>query len=522
MGPDRRPVIAVVGGGIAGLAAAWELVTGRDSPVGTESPTVVILEAARRPGGKLQRATFAGRNVDLAPDAFLARRPEATELCEELGITDELVPVGTSGAAVLARGRLRALPSGLNLGVPTRWGPLVRSGILSWSELRGVMRDLMRPRRPEQMPGDRAVGDIVGERLGRAVVERLVDPLVGGINAGDVDHLSAAATFPPLVTASQQPGSLMRNLRPASVARAASAPASPAATIVTLTAEAASGATEAASGTTEATSGLPGPVFWSLREGTASLADRLMDRLSAWKVELRTGTRVDGLSRDGDRWHLRLTGPGDRCLQADAVVLAIPAPKAGALLAPHVPVAAELLSTIEYASVAVVTMAFPRAALSEPLRGTGFLVPRSSTINGSTALMTGCTYLSEKWPHLDRPDDVLVRVSVGRFGDRRADRLNDEELGAAVVTELGSVLGLLAPPTEYTVTRWPDAFPQYRVGHLIKVAMIEDDVATVGTVAVAGAHLRGVGIPACIGSGRTAARAVLNALGSPDRRGSIR
>jgi protoporphyrinogen/coproporphyrinogen III oxidase len=491
---DGRPVIAVVGGGIAGLAAAWELVTGRDAPVGTDSPSVVIIEAHDRLGGKLQTTSFAGRTVDLAPDAFLARRPEATQLCQELGITDELVPVAASGAAVFSRGRLRALPQGLNLGVPTRWWPLVRSGILSWPELLGTGRDLVRPRRPEPVIGDRAVGDIVGERLGQPVVDQLVDPLVGGINAGGVAHLSAAATFPALLTASQQSGSLMRRLRPPSTG--AVRPAEP--------------------------NGQPSPVFWSLRQGTASLADRLIERLSAWNVKIRTGTTAEALIRKGDGWGLDLDGPGERCLEVDGVVLALPAPGAGTLLAPHASVAAELLSSVQYASVAVITLAFPRAVLPRPLTGTGFLVPRRSTIDGRQALMTGCTYLSEKWPHLDRPEDVLLRVSVGRFGDERAGALDDEELSAAVEAELGSLIGLSGPPSASTVTRWPQAFPQYRVGHLIKVAMIEDDLATLGTVAVAGAHLQGVGIPACIGSGRTAARSVLNALGTTDRRGSIR
>jgi protoporphyrinogen/coproporphyrinogen III oxidase len=491
--PDGRPVIAVVGGGIAGLAAAWELVTGRDAPVGTDSPSVVIIDGGHRLGGKLQTTEFAGRTVDLAPDAFLARRPEATELCQELGITDELVPVAASGAAVLARGRLRALPQGLNLGVPTRWWPLARSGILSWPQLLGTGRDLVRPRRPEPVIGDRAVGDLVSERLGQGVVDQLVDPLVGGIHAGGVDKLSAAATFPALLTASQQPGSLMRALRPPS--RTVRPP--------------------------EGSGGRP-PVFWSLRQGTASLADRLIDRLSTWNVEIRTDTTAEALTREGDGWGLALTGPGDRCLQVDGVVLALPARGAGDLLAPHAAVAAELLQSVEYSSVAVVTLSVPRTALPRPLAGTGFLVPRRSTINGQPALITGCTYLSEKWAHLDRPDDVLLRASVGRFGDERADQLDDKTLSAAVVAELTTVLSLSAPPAAWTVTRWPQAFPQYQVGHLIKVAMIEDDLATLGAVAGAGAHLQGVGIPACIGSGRTAARAVLSALGSTDRRGSIR
>jgi oxygen-dependent protoporphyrinogen oxidase len=494
-------VIAVVGGGIAGLSAAWELVTGRDAPVGTDSPSVVIIESDDRVGGKLQRQSFAGRTVDLAPDAFLGRRPEATELCQELGITEELVPVGASGAAVFARGRLRTLPQALNLGVPTRWWPLARSGILSWPELMGVGRDLVRTRRPEHVIGDRAVGDIVGERLGLPVVERLADPLVGGINAGGVDKLSAAATFPLLLAASQQPGSLMRNLRPPRPLPPPSTEAVP---------------------TTESADGKPAPVFWSLREGTASLADRLVDRLSTWNVEVRTGTTVDALKPAGAGWDLALSGPGDDCLQVDGVVLAIPAPGAGALLEPHAAVAAELLRSVAYASVAVITLAFPRTALPRPLEGTGFLVPRGSTIDGKAALMTGCTYLSEKWPHLDRPDDVLLRMSVGRFGDERARALDDQELIRVAVAELSSLLRLSGPNSESTVTRWDHAFPQYRVGHLIKVAMIEDEVASLGAVAVAGAHLQGVGIPACIGSGRTAARAVLKALSSPERHGPIR
>jgi oxygen-dependent protoporphyrinogen oxidase len=263
-------------------------------------------------------------------------------------------------------------------------------------------------------------------------------------------------------------------------------------------------------------------MFWSLRQGTASLADRLIERLAAWDVEIRTGTTVEALTRQGERWDLALAGPGERCREVDGVVLALPAPGAGALLAPHASVAAELLSSVEYASVAVITLSFPRAALARPLAGTGFLVPRGSTLDGQEALMTGCTYLSEKWPHLDRPDDVLLRVSVGRFGDERAAKLGDEELSAAVASELGSLIGLSAPPSASIVTRWPGAFPQFRVGHLIKVAMIEDDLAPLGAVAVAGAHLQGVGIPACIASGRRAARSVLSALGSTERRGSTR
>jgi len=493
---DARPgpVIAVVGAGIAGLAAAWELATTSDLPPGTGPPTVVVLDADDRAGGKLASAEFDGRTVDLAADAFLARRPEATDLVEELGISEELVPVGASGASILARGRLRPMPAGLALGVPTRWWPLARSGLLSPTESLRVAKDLMLPHRSVGTTGDRSVADIVAKRLGRPVVERLVDPLIGGINAGGVDELSAAATFPALIAASHQPGSLMRALGrlPAPDAE--------------------------------------GPVFWSLRHGTASLADRLVERLvepgAPWKVSIRTRVSVDditqlpGSATAPRRWGLTLGGTGassvtggtETDLVVDGIVLAVPSPRAGVLLASFAPVAAGMLSTIEYASVAVVTMAIPADAIGATLEGTGFLVPRTSHIDGRRALITGCTYLSRKWPHLATAGHELIRVSVGRDGDERYQDLDDAETAAAAFSELARVLDIAGDPNDARVTRWPDAFPQYRVGHLIRVAKIEEAVSALPGLAVAGAAYRGVGIPACIGSGRRAARAVLSSL----------
>ncbi|HEV3264727.1 MAG TPA: protoporphyrinogen oxidase [Acidimicrobiales bacterium] len=484
---DARPgpVIAVVGAGIAGLAAAWELATTSDLAPRNGPPTVVVLDADDRAGGKLASAEFDGRTVDVAADAFLARRPEATELVEELGISEELVPVGASGASILARGRLRPMPAGLALGVPTRWWPLARSGLLSPPESFRVVKDLLLPHLSAGTTGDRSVADIVAQRLGRPVVERLVDPLIGGINAGGVDELSAAATFPALIAASHQPGSLMRAL----------------------------GRLPAPD--TE------GPVFWSLRDGTASLADRLVERLvepgAPGKVSVRTGVSVDditqlpGSATAPRRWGLTLSGT-ESDLVVDGIVLAVPAPRAAVLLASSAPVAAGILSTIEYASVAVVTMAIPADAIGARLEGTGFLVPRTSHIDGRRALMTGCTYLSRKWPHLAAAGHELIRVSVGRDGDERYQDLDDAETAAAAFSELARVLDIAGDPTDARVTRWEDAFPQYRVGHLVRVAKIEEAVSALPGLAVAGAAYRGVGIPACIASGRSAARSVLSSL----------
>ena len=498
MTSPSRPTIAIVGAGIAGLAAAWELVSASGA-AGRAAPEVHLIETGDRVGGKLRSAVFAGRRVDLAADAFLGRRPEAIELCDELGLTEDLVPVGATGASIWARGQLRQMPAGLNLGVPTRWWPLLRSGILSPGESMRVARDLVAPHRgTEGRTDDRAVGAIVGERLGRPVVDRLVDPLVGGINAGGVDDLSAAATFPPLLAASYRSGSLMRRLRPANGA-AEPAPAE------------------------------PSPVFWSLPESTASLADALAEALVRRGATIHTHLSVRAMDRrhpgqTGASWQLALEhrsgapresgdrSDGPEVLQADGVVLAVPAPAAAVLLAPHAPEAAGILGSIGYASVAVVTLSLPTGAIRTPLLGTGFLVPRTSTIAGGPALITGCTYLGRKWPHLARPGDELIRVSVGRFGDSRQDDLGDDELTASVFGELAHLLDIRGAPLHSLVTRWDRGFPQFQVGHLDRVDRLDRSLAVLDGVAVAGAAYRGVGIPACIGSGRAAARRVLGSV----------
>jgi oxygen-dependent protoporphyrinogen oxidase len=499
--------VAVIGGGMAGLAAAWELVGAPGIPA-HDAPQVVVLEAGSRFGGKVRATEFCGRSVDVAADAFLARRPEVTALCTELGLAGSLVAPGASGASLWVRGRLRAMPDGLNLGVPTRWWPLARSGILSPAGSARVAVDLFRPHRPgadgtADGTADRAVGAVVGARLGHEVVERLVDPLIGGIHAGGVDELSAEATFPPLLAADHRTGSLMRRLALPAPTAAPDGTGTPAA-----------------------------PVFWSLDGSAARLPAELATALAERGVALRTGVAVDALVRcpsDGrSTWRLILSGDaagvpgalgaGDaaRTLDVDGVVLAVPAGQAAGLLTGHAPVAADLLGAIRHASVAVITLSLPAGSITGALVGTGFLVPRTSLVDGHAALITGCTYLTRKWPGLARPGDELIRLSVGRFGDDRQGALDDDELTEAAFAELTSILPVAGRPRESSVTRWEGAFPQYAVGHLARTAQVERSVAELPGVAVAGAAYRGVGIPAVVGSGRAAARAVLDSLrGAP-------
>ena len=465
--------VVVVGGGIAGLSAAYELTGGASGSAG--APDVTVLEADVL-GGKLRSALVGDEDVDVGPDSFLARRPEAVSLVGELGASSRLAPVGAQGAWVLARGRLRPLPAGLALGVPTRLGAFEAVRMLG---MRGALRasvDLVAPRRASRSPLlDRAIGPLVADKLGRRVVDVLVDPLVGGIHAGRVRDLSAAAVFPPLLAAGQQRGSLMRALR---------------------------------SSAGETNRRDAGPAFMTLLGGVGALPELLCSVLTARGARCATGTAATGLHRGAPgapRWVVETpAGP----LAADAVVLAAPAAATATLLAPLDADGAASLAGIDAASVAVVTVRVAAGELTLPDDGTGVLVPSGSRGPGGTYLTTAVSFLDRKWPHLAREDERLVRVSVGRIDDRRFTDLDDDALVARACEELDALFGGAAAPRASNVARWPDSFPQYRVNHLVRVDGIEGAVGGLGGVTVAGAAYRGVGVPACIGSGRAAARGI--------------
>jgi protoporphyrinogen/coproporphyrinogen III oxidase len=487
--------VVVVGGGVSGLSAAWELTT--SAPPGTR---IVVLEATERLGGLLRSATVGGRLIDVGADAFLARRPEAIELCAELEISGELVAPATSNASVWARGALRRLPDGLVLGVPTRIGALAGSGIVSPVGAARAALDLFTPaRRESASPApDRSVGEIVTKRLGKKVCDLVTGPLVGGISAGRVDELSAESVFPALIEARRRGGSLLRALRKSSGPPAGT----PAAT-----------STAGANG--------EAPVFLAPRAGMASLPDVLASALRARGVEVLTSQAVEGLELDsGKGWSITTT---THTVDADGVVLAVPSGIAGKLLAEIDEGLAELLAGVKWSSVVLVTLQLDSESLIRPLEGSGFLVPAVGQ-----GLVTACTFLSTKWPHLAREGEALVRASAGRYGNERATALGDEELVAEVLGELERMLGhvgrmdafggiagfgSLGQPREVVVTRYPDSFPQYLVGHLDRVAAMEAAAASLPGLALAGASYRGIGVPACVASGRKAARQVAASIG---------
>jgi oxygen-dependent protoporphyrinogen oxidase len=452
--------VAVIGGGVAGLAAAYDL-----HRAGVE---VHVLEAGPRLGGKIQTAPFAGVDLDAGPDSVLARVPFAVELFRELGLDDEIVPQPPGGAYIYSRGELRRVPEGNVLGVPTDLDALAESGVVSPEAVARAAADLELP--DDRPDGDESVGSLIRRRLGDEILERLVDPLLGGINAGDSDRLSLAAGAPQIAAAARGAhASLIEALR----AQRAAAPAP---------------------------TGAPAPVFYTLRHGLGRLIEALADQLDG--ADVRVNAPVTALRREAEAWRVELA---DGSLEVDAVVLATPAYAAAELLGAVAPTAAEGLAAVEYSSVALVALAFPDDAAGRPLDGTGFLVPRVEGL-----LLTACSWASSKWPHLAQPGRFVLRASAGRFGDTRALEMDDDTLVAALLDELRATMSLQGEPTEARVTRWHRSFPQYTPGHLDRVAAIETGLADEAPgIRLAGAAYRGVGIPACINSGRTAARSLL-------------
>ncbi|MET0727857.1 MAG: protoporphyrinogen oxidase [Acidimicrobiales bacterium] len=453
--------VVVVGGGITGLVAARSLAQA--------GATVTVVEPSR-PGGKMQTTPFAGGVLDEAADAFLARVPEGLELCRQLGLDGDLVSPAERRAHVWSRGALRPLPTAQVLGVPTDLDELAASGIVSRDGLVEAGRDRDRPLTPPD--GDVAIGAFMRARLGDEVVDRLIDPLVGGINAGNVDELSLAAAVPQLDAAAR---SGARSLM------------------------------EACQVQRERIADPEAPVFFAPRGGMGAIVTALLDDARRLGVTVVSG-RVVGLERERRRWRAALDG--GRALPADGVVLATPAGTSGGLLRPHAPRAATLLAAIPYASVVLVALAVDRGGIDRELDGSGYLVPR---VEGRT--ITACSWTSTKWPHLGGDGIEWLRASVGRDGDDRVLSLGDEAIVAEVLADLADTMALQAPPAEVRVTRLPRSFPQYRPGHLTVIEGIDADLArAAGTVVVAGAALRGLGVPACIRQGSVAAERLLATL----------
>lgn len=445
--------VVVIGGGVAGLVAARDLAaTGRN---------VLLLEGSPVLGGKLRSAEVAGLTVDVGAEAMLARRPEGVALAADLGA--DLVHPTTASSAVWSRGALRAMPRSL-MGVPFDLDQLAASGVLSPEGLARASQESDTP-----VADDMSVGDLVAARLGDELVDRLVEPLLGGVYAGHARRISAAAAVPQLLAMARR-GSLLE--------QAAAVPTS------------------------------TGPVFASLPGGMGRLPGLLVQD---GRFEVRTSATVRALARTASGWALTV-GPTTRpeTVEATDVVLATPPAPAARLLADVAPDAAAALAGIGTASVAVVTLVLRAQDLPDALFDrSGFLVPplERATIKASTFSFAKWAWVRD----LGGPDLVVLRTSLGRHGEETTLQADDEALVRVSLADLTALAGITARPVDTHVQRWGGALPQYAVGHLAQVARIRADVARQPGLAVCGAAYDGVGIPAVIGSARRAVASVTGA-----------
>ncbi|MFF8033632.1 protoporphyrinogen oxidase [Streptomyces sp. NPDC016626] len=464
-GEGRR--VVVVGAGIAGLAAAHRLLE--------RGARVTVLEASDRVGGKLLPGEIAGARVDLGAESLLARRPEAVALAREVGLADRLRPPATATAALWTRGALRPMPKGHVMGVPGTAAAL--AGVLSDEGLARIGRDADLPR--TEVGEDVAVGGYVAARLGREVVDRLVEPLLGGVYAGDAYRISMRSAVPQLFRAARAHTSLTEGVREIQ-AEAAASPRT-------------------------------GPVFMGIAGGVGTLPLAVADAVRARGAEILTGTPVTELRRaPQDGWRVVA---GGRVRHADAVVVAVPAPAAARLLRAEAPGAAAELAGVEYASMALITLAYRRAETELP-EGSGFLVP---PVDGRT--IKASTFASHKWGWIaeENPDLVVVRTSVGRHGETEILRRDDADLVEVSRQDLRAATGLAAVPVATRVTRWRDGLPQYPVGHHARVARVREHLAGLAGLAVCGAAYDGVGVPACIASAYAAVDRIDGDLGGVRR-----
>jgi protoporphyrinogen/coproporphyrinogen III oxidase len=467
------PRVVIVGGGIAGLAAAFFL---RDAGL-----AVTVLEGSPRLGGKLAASEVAGIAVDAGAEALLARRPEGTDLVGAVGLAGQLALPAATTAGIWTRQRLRPLPRRQLMGVPADLDALASSGILSAPGLASAQADAALP--ATERDGDVSVASYVGARFGQELVDRLVDPLLGGVYAGRSEQLSFEATLPGLAVASRRHASLAAAARSVldAPARDASVPAGAA----------------------------PRPVFTTLTGGLATLVPAVA---AASRAVVRTGAMVRGLARTPGGWRLTVgSAHAPEQLDADAVVLALPPGPASRLLAgvPGAGAAAAGLGEITTASMAIVTLAYPDAAFPAPPQGSGFLVP---AVDGHA--VKAVTFSTVKWPHLRSGATAvhIVRCSVGRLGEEALLQRDDGELAALAAADLAAATGVRGGPADIRVSRWGGGLPQYTVGHIGRVARIRAAVAAQPGLAVCGASYDGIGIPACIASARAAADQVIAGL----------
>ncbi len=477
---ERSPLtprrVVIVGGGISGLATAYYLK--KNAQAAGTPVDIHLVEASDRLGGVIHTVREGGFIVEGGPDCILSFKPAGVGLWRELGLEDEIV--GTSrenqGSFVYSRGALHPLPEGLTLMIPSKLGPLFRTRLVSWPGKVRAGMDLLWSRRTNG--DDVSVAEFISAHLGKEVFERIVEPLFAGIFAGDARQLSLPATYPQLLDLEREHGSLLRGLLVMRQQREK----------------------QRGNGHGRAPRWTP---FVTLRSGLARMVEVLEAHLDGVHVHLNS--RVVGITRlsEGQGWQVELDR--DAPLEGDAVVLATPAHAAARMVQPVDEELADALAGIPYASTVTVSLAFRRDEVRHPLNGYGFVVPR---VEGRRLL--ACTWTSSKFPHRAPAGYALFRCFLGRAGDDDIVHLSDEQIVATVLDELRTIMGLDAVPVHVWVFRWQRALPQYTVGHLRRLGVVEEHLRALPGLYIVGNAYKGVGVPDCIASGKRAAEHILS------------
>lgn len=465
------PHVVVVGAGFTGLLAAR-----RAAQAGCR---VTVVDAAERVGGLVRTQLIAGRPIDVGSEATHLMYPQVGALIDELGLRESMA-IAQRGTSWLWTPRgLRPLPDGVGPAGPTRLRPVLRSRVMTAPGLlRAGLEPIVAGRHRLAIDQDLSVGEFVASRFGAQVADRLVDPLLGSLHSGDVQRLSLRACAPSLVPAASCGGSLLRASRAARAARAGRPP--------------------------------PAMSFVSWPQGLGRLTDALLADLPIDAVAVRLRQRVTALVPASSGYQLHLDGTAH--LDADGVILAVPAAQAAELLRPLVPQAADGFAQTPTASVATVVLGVPTQSVHRvpAMRANGLLVP-----SAERTLLKASTFLSNKWAHLQDPDIFWLRMSAGRAGDDRLATLEDDALVGHLLRELRTFTNLDAHPDVVHVERWPAAMPQLIVGHNARIAAARAALThALPGVAVAGASYDGVGLASCITSATRIAGQIAEHVGA--------
>jgi protoporphyrinogen/coproporphyrinogen III oxidase len=468
MGQNRKKVV-VIGGGIAGLASTYYLqkeAREKQLPIDT-----MLIEASAKLGGKIQTVKQDGFVIERGPDSFLERKTSAAKLVKEVGLEHTLVNNAAGKSYVLVKDKLHGIPEGSTMGIPTKIRPFVFSGLFSpIGKLRASFDFVMSPSKEE---GDQSLGLFFRRRLGDEVVENLIEPLLSGIYAGDIDQMSLLSTFPQFYQIEQKYGSIVRGMRKAMP------PAQP-------------------PKKGEKKKG----IFLTLTGGLGSLVEAIEEHLEEGSV--LQSVRVDRIEKNGDAYTLTLSNK--ETIEADAVIVATPHQLLPKMFAPYKQF--DFFKHQPSTSVANVAMAFPESAIKKDIDGTGFVVSRNSDYT-----ITACTWTHKKWPHTTPEGKVLLRCYVGKPGDEGIVEQSDSKIVNIVLEDLQRTMNITCEPDFAIVSRWKDAMPQYTVGHKERLAQLAKFMKKeLPGIYIAGSSYSGSGLPDCILQGEEAVKNVLNHL----------